>query len=129
MLGFGRDRAMLSEYRHRRVARVAIEDGECHGMDETGVMLGVFAQFAEFALGHGSRLSGLRFAQQEEPRTIEFAGGTALLVACNVEIESNICYQSVCLEQRSDCRGPNLRNCRDERARGCCAPVTCAVRG
>src|ERR1700682_3002750 len=51
------------------------------------------------------------------------------LVACNVEIESNICYQSVCLEQRSDCRGPNLRNCRHERARGCCAPVTCAVRG
>ena len=51
------------------------------------------------------------------------------LVACNVEIESSICYQSVCLEQRSDCRGSNLRNCRHERARGCCAPVTCAVRG
>src|SRR6266481_9958159 len=42
----------------------------------------------------------------------------AVLVAGNVEIESDICYQLVCLEQRSDCRGPNLRNCRHERARG-----------
>src|SRR5258708_10049524 len=27
------------------------------------------------------------------------------LVACYPEIEKNLCYESVCLEQRSDCRG------------------------
>src|SRR5437870_11946556 len=68
----------------------------------------------------------LRTSANRNP-TPEFNASS--LVACNVEIESNICYQSVCLEQRSDCRGPNLKNCRHERARGCGAPVTCAVRG
>ena len=71
------------------------------------------------------RLTGERATPQVKSATM----AANLLVACNVEIESNICYQSVCLEQRSDCRGPNLRNCGHERARGCCAPVTCAVRG
>ncbi len=51
------------------------------------------------------------------------------LVLCNIEIESRICYESVCLEQPSDCRGPSIRNCRRECVRGCCAPVTCAARG
>src|SRR5271169_7074081 len=56
-LGLGGGGAMLSEHRHRRVARVAIENRECHGMDEAGVMLGVLTQLAEFALGHDSRLN------------------------------------------------------------------------
>ncbi len=51
------------------------------------------------------------------------------LVACNIEIDSRICYQSACLEQPSDCRGPNLKNFVRECARGCCARVTCAARG
>ena len=76
--------------------------------------------------------AGTKYSSAIQPYAIKLFVALLLLdilVACNVEIESNICYQSVCLEQRSDCRGPKLRNCRHERARGCCAPVTCAVRG
>src|SRR6478672_153781 len=62
--GLGRRGAMLSEYRHRRVARIAIENGECDGMDESSILLRVLTQFAEFALGHESKFSGQRFAQQ-----------------------------------------------------------------
>jgi hypothetical protein len=51
------------------------------------------------------------------------------LVACNIENDSKVCYQSACLEQLSDCRGPKLRNCVRECARGCFAPVTCGGRG
>jgi hypothetical protein len=51
------------------------------------------------------------------------------LVACNIENDSKICYQSACLEQLSDCRGPKLRNFVRECARGCFAPVTCGGRG
>jgi hypothetical protein len=51
------------------------------------------------------------------------------LVDCNIEIDSEICYQSACLEQPSDCRGLSIRNCKRECARGCCAPVTDAARG
>ena len=53
----------------------------------------------------------------------------ALLVACNIENDSEVCYQSACLEQLSDCRDPKLRNCARECARGRCAPETCAARG
>src|SRR5579864_4704436 len=76
--GLGRDGAMLSEHRHRRVTRVAIENGECHGMGEAGVMLSVLAQFAEFALVHGSRLNGWRFTRQE-------SYGRYLLIHCKVK--------------------------------------------
>ena len=51
------------------------------------------------------------------------------LVACNIENDSEVCYQSACLEQLSDCRDPKLRNCARECARGRCAPETCAARG
>ena len=64
-LGISRGRAMLSEHRHWRITRVAIENGKYHGMGEAGVMLGVLPQFTEFAFVHGSRLTGWRFAQQE----------------------------------------------------------------
>jgi hypothetical protein len=33
-------------------------------MDEAGILLRVLAQFAKFALGHESKFSGRRFAQQ-----------------------------------------------------------------
>jgi hypothetical protein len=51
------------------------------------------------------------------------------LVACNIENDSRVCYQSACLEQFSDYRGPKLRNFVRECARGCCASVTCGGRG
>ena len=51
------------------------------------------------------------------------------LVACNIENDSKVCYQSACLEQPLDCRGPKLRNFVRECARGCFAPVTCGGRG
>jgi hypothetical protein len=51
------------------------------------------------------------------------------LVVCNIEIDSEIRYQSAWLEQPSDCHGPSIRNCKREFARGCCAPVTRAARG
>lgn len=53
----------------------------------------------------------------------------AVLVTCNIENDSKVCYQSACLEQLSDCRGPKLRNFVRECARGCFAPVTCGGRG
>src|ERR1700736_5686875 len=53
----------------------------------------------------------------------------AQLVACNIENDSKVCYQSACLEQLSDCRDPKLRNFVRECARGCFAPVTCGGRG
>src|SRR5271166_6463183 len=45
------------------------------------------------------------------------------LVACNIEMDSRICYPLACLERPSDCHGPSTRNCRRECARGCCVPV------
>jgi hypothetical protein len=51
------------------------------------------------------------------------------LVACNIENDSKVCYQSACLEQLSDCRDPKLRNFVRECGRGCFAPVTCGGRG
>jgi hypothetical protein len=51
------------------------------------------------------------------------------LVVCNIESDSNICYQWACLEQPSDCRGLSIKNYKREFARGCCAPVTDDARG
>ena len=51
------------------------------------------------------------------------------LVACNIESDSKVCYQSACREQLFDCRSPKLRNFARECARGCFAPVTCGGRG
>ncbi len=72
-----------------------------------------------------------RYATVAEAITGQFylAILVARLVVCNLEIESRNAKLLGCWEPRSDCRSANLKNSMRERARGCCAPVTCAGRG
>jgi len=53
--GVGASRAMLPENRHRRIARIAIEDGEAERMHEPAVDLGIFAQLAKLAISHSPK--------------------------------------------------------------------------
>src|ERR1700686_1936767 len=49
---WGRLRAMIAQHRHRRIARIAIENGKAEGLGETRVPGSIFFQFAQIALGH-----------------------------------------------------------------------------
>ena len=48
---------MRPKDRHGGIARVTIEDRECYWMRKAGVVLRVFTEFAEFAIGHTSDLA------------------------------------------------------------------------
>jgi hypothetical protein len=78
-----------------------------------------------------ARLQALRLLlwNQAGADPIKAAEALIKLVVCNIENDSKVCYQSACLEQLSDCRGPKLRNFVRACGRGCFAPVTCGGRG
>src|ERR1700691_5539831 len=48
---------MVSEHRHRRVARIAIEDCKFERVNEIGVALRVITQLAQFAFRHRAKSS------------------------------------------------------------------------
>ena len=55
--------------------------------------------------------------------------GNEWLVACNVEIDSSVCYQATCLILQSDLPHPSDESCVHESGHKCFGPATCGAPG